>query len=34
MGPIWLRRAQWVFIGGVLLASVLMLRVFDAAPNP
>ena len=27
-GPIWLRRAQWAFIGGALLVSVLMLRVF------
>jgi hypothetical protein len=27
-GPVWLRRAQWAFIGGILLVSVLMLRVF------
>jgi hypothetical protein len=28
MGPIWLRRAQWALIGGVLLVSMLMARVF------
>jgi hypothetical protein len=27
-GPIWLRRLQWALIGGLLLFSVLMLRVF------
>jgi hypothetical protein len=27
-GPIWLRRAQWAFIGGILLVSLLMVRVF------
>lgn len=27
-GPVGLRRAQWAGIGGVLLVSVLMLRVF------
>jgi hypothetical protein len=27
-GPIWLRRAQWAAAGSILLASVLLGRVF------
>jgi hypothetical protein len=27
-GPIWLRRAQWAFVGSLLVVSVVMLRVF------
>ena len=34
MGPVWLRRAQWAFIGGILLLSILMLRVFEARRAP
>jgi len=26
-GPVWLRRAQWGFIGGLLLVVVVMMRV-------
>ena len=27
-GPVWLRRAQWAAVGGLLLAAVLLGRVF------
>ncbi len=27
-GPVWLRRAQWAAIGGILLVAILMVRVF------
>jgi len=25
-GPVWLRRAQWGFLGGMLLLAIVMLR--------
>ena len=28
-GPVWLRRTQWALMGGILLFSVLMVRVFE-----
>jgi hypothetical protein len=27
-GPVWLRRAQWAALGGLLLTAVLLWRVF------